>query len=68
VDIYTRHVVKEDGPFFQAAIKSLSEEEKEDMLYAMQEFDLDFTMKHYDRMIEEKYAALLSPPANPNQP
>jgi hemerythrin-like domain-containing protein len=59
VDIYTRHVVKEDGPFFQSAMKSLSEEEKEDMLCAMQEFDLDFTINHYEKMVDEKYTALI---------
>jgi hypothetical protein len=48
-------------------MKSFNEGGKEDMLYAMQEFDLDFTINHYNRMIDEKYAALLGTPANPNK-
>ncbi len=58
VDIYTRHVVKEDGPFFQSVMKSLSETEKEDMLYAMQQFDLSFLIDHYGKLFDEKYATL----------
>lgn len=65
VDIYTRHVRKEDDLFFHSAMKALSEEEKEEMLYAMQEFDLDFTINHYEKLIDEKYAALISPVAKP---
>ncbi len=68
VAIYTRHVVKEDDLFFHSAMKALSEEEKEEMLFAMQEFDLDFTINHFEKLIDTKYANLIGSPSKPAKP
>ncbi len=66
--IYTNHVVKEDNLFFNSAMKVLSEEEKEEMLCAMDEFDLDFTINHYEKLIDDKYAALADSSCKPDKP
>lgn len=67
VDIYTRHIVKEDKPFFQVTMMVLSEEEKDDMLLAMQEFDLDFTINHYEKVIDETSSALIASATKPEK-
>ena len=59
VALYVKHVAKEDKPFFQVAMTVLSEEERDDMLLVMQEFDLDFTLNHYEKVIDETSSALI---------
>jgi hemerythrin-like domain-containing protein len=65
VAIYSSHILKEDKPFFHTAMTVLSEEEKDDMLLAMQEFDLDFTINHYEKVIDEISGALIGSAIRP---
>ncbi|MGD0817968.1 MAG: hemerythrin domain-containing protein [Methanomassiliicoccales archaeon] len=53
VDLYSRHVKKEDSPFFETAMSVLTEEEKERMMEAMIEYDRSFALKRYERMIDD---------------
>jgi hemerythrin-like domain-containing protein len=53
VGLYSRHIVKEDGPFFQTAMSVLTPEEKMLMENAMMEYDRTFAIKRYERMIDE---------------
>lgn len=57
VAIYTAHIAKEDKHFFQTAMTVLSEEEKDEMLLAMGEFDADFLLNHYEKVIDNENSA-----------
>jgi hemerythrin-like domain-containing protein len=59
-DLYTRHVRKEDSFFFPSAMAVLTDEEKVRMEKAIIEFDRSFTLKRYERMIDESLKDVMS--------
>lgn len=52
-DLYTRHIKKEDSFFFPSAMALLTDEEKVQMEKAIIEFDRSFTLKRYEKLIDD---------------
>jgi hemerythrin-like domain-containing protein len=51
VDLYPKHIQKEDNQFFLPSMKYLTQREQEDMLDRFIEFDNDFTSKRYEKIL-----------------
>ncbi len=52
VELYPRHIQKEDEQFFFPSMEYFTKQEKEDMLEMFIEFDSKFTNSRYEKVIE----------------
>ncbi len=52
IELYPRHIEKEDKQFFYPAMQYLTEKEQEEMLQKFQEYDRTFTDNRYKQIIE----------------
>jgi hemerythrin-like domain-containing protein len=59
-DLYRRHIKKEDSFFFPSAMAVLTDEEKVLMEKEIIEFDRSFTLKRYEKMIDDSLKDVMS--------
>jgi hemerythrin-like domain-containing protein len=52
VDLYPKHIRKEDELFFYLSMKYFSQEEQKRMLDDFTEFDRNFTNKRYEQIVK----------------
>jgi hemerythrin-like domain-containing protein len=52
VELYPKHICKEDAQFFYPSMKYFTQEEQERMLNDFIEFDRNFTNKKYSQIVE----------------
>jgi hemerythrin-like domain-containing protein len=53
VELYPKHIRKEDSGFFYPSMKYFSQEEQDQMLDDCNEFDKNFTSKRYRQIIKD---------------
>lgn len=52
VELYSKHIQKEETQFFFPSMRYFTQKEQEDMLNAFLEFDKDFTNKRFQKTID----------------
>jgi hemerythrin-like domain-containing protein len=60
IGLYSRHIKKEETFFFPSAMAILTDEEKVRMEKDIVEFDRAFTIKRYERMIDDSLKDVIS--------